>query len=657
MSVRGSGNILPKGLGMPFLTHHNPDVRLYAASRLVTGTLVGVMPAALGVARLPLAYVALLVLILSPGCGGDDETPPEAARTVTVMTLREESIVPAVTFTGVAEPYRETELGFEVSGRLQAIVDVGQMVEVLTWKNEAGEVVHEGDILAQIDSTTYEQRKEAAELKLAAAEARLKTLLVELNEVGDARVARAKAQRDAANENVNAAKAAVESADSTRRIAEVDLERNRKLYMKDRAISKSELDKYQNAYDTAVANLSQEAARLSAVQQLAFAGEAAVTEAEALQKLQAKKVAATRAEIKELENAVRQATTDLERCTLRAPFPGRVTYVHASHGDFVQAGTPVVTLTLIDPIKVSVTVASDTERDIKPGHHAKVFPAGLEGSEYEKQFLTGTVFEKGSVADPSTRTFRIDIIVRNARRLMNVSVPGEVWRISFRQMLPAVQRRFGEGGPLFVGEGCMLGKDETRTVYRVKGWKFGVLPPRPYELLRGVLPLERLQVTPTGEGPDDYMHVLSWRFRRVTPGDGPQLEYGDVLLNFDGLDQDEAEIERQIENGVVLEQPDWAMRPGDLVPLTFDMGAAVPGLYVPKRAIVALNEDRSVYVLEGDRVKKVPVTLHEASRQRLRVEGPGLVEGVRVVVRGAHYCHDGAKVVVLRDEKPGNRTQ
>ena len=130
-----------------------------------------------------------------------------------------------------------------------------------------------------------------------------------------------------------------------------------------------------------------------------------------------------------------------------------------------------------------------------------------------------------------------------------------------------------------------------------------------------------------------------------------------MLLNFDGLDQDEPEIERQIEKGVVLEQPDWAIRPGDLVPVTFDMRAAVPGLYVPNRAIMALNDERSVYVLKGDRVKKVPVTLHETSRQHRRVEGPGLVEGVRVVVRGAHYCHDGAKVVVLREEKPRNRTQ
>ncbi|MCP5065743.1 MAG: HlyD family efflux transporter periplasmic adaptor subunit, partial [bacterium] len=473
----------------------------------------------------------LLLLVVLPtlaGCG--TEVPPtvDPVRAVAVTTLKACRPDPGVRVVGVAEPYREAEVAFEVSGRLTAVLDVGRSVEVKTKRGADGRPVHTGDVIAQIDTTTYRQRLEGAELKRTTAESGLKAQLVDLEQVAPATAARAKAQRDAALSQVTSARATIASAESAKKTTEADLQRQKQL-LGDRQISKAEFDRSQNEFETAVANLAKANAGLQSALDNAGAAEATVSEVKASIRLKAETVAQARNQLNELTLVVAQAQTDLDRCTLRAPFSGRITYVYASNGDFMAAGKPVLRLTLIDPIKISATVSPDLERTIQPGNYARVEPRNLGAYQLGETALFGTVFEKGAVADPATRTFRIDVMVRNARRLMAHDVAKSVTRVNFRNLLPAVERNFGEEGPLFVCSDCLVEEGGKQVVYRLKGAKFG--KPRPAGMFDSTLPLERIEVDSKPAVEADYMQILNWSFQRAEAVNGSgSVGIGDLLL-------------------------------------------------------------------------------------------------------------------------------
>ena len=587
-------------------------------------------------ARLTLALGLLVCL----GCGSEPAAPKRLGKPVKIAKLERMQPAPAFQVTGVAAPYRQAAVSFEVSGRVTRILDVGRSVQVVSRENEDGTWVNVSEVIATMDDTTYRQQRDAASLRLATARAGLKAQQIDVNEVAPAALVRVKAQRDGTLAEVASARAQVDSAKSAKATAESELERSKRLFNEER-LSRSQLDQQQNAFDSAKASLTSAEARLRAAQETVAGFEASVTETEASLRLKAENLARGRAEIEELKNALAQAETNLQRCTLRAPFSGRITSVAASAGDFVAAGKPVLTLTLIDPIKVSVTVSADRERTIKSGNHAFVQPRGLQSARAEGGILFGTVFEKGAVADPTTRTFQIDIMVRNARILSGVDVPPETLRIGFRSLLPAVDRNFGEGGPLFVAKDCCVEEDGATVVYRLRGAKFGM--PRPADLFDGKLDLDRVVVNKQA-GPESFMQILNWSFRAVdSVKDTMPLQLGDLLINFEDLDP------KQIVHGVVLDRNEWAIRPGDLVPVSFGEAPAPEGLYVPDDAIRAMNDKRSVFIQDGTKVREVPVTLHESVGRLHRIEGEGIEPGVAVVVRGAHYLSDGNEIVVSEE--------
>ena len=61
--------------------------------------------------------------------GSGDAPPPEVVRPVTVVVLEQSAPELSGRLTGLAEPYRQDEVGFEVSGRVALVRDVGLEVE------------------------------------------------------------------------------------------------------------------------------------------------------------------------------------------------------------------------------------------------------------------------------------------------------------------------------------------------------------------------------------------------------------------------------------------------------------------------------------------------------------------------------------------------
>ena len=110
-------------------------------------------------------------------------------------------------------------------------------------------------------------------------------------------------------------------------------------------------------------------------------------------------LAARRAAVRAAGERLARATEDLGDSVLYAPFSGRVTAVHISEGAVVSAGMPIVTLTLMDPVRVQIEVSADDERVLETGDRALILPK----DPFDPNHLipvNGIVFEKSAVADP-----------------------------------------------------------------------------------------------------------------------------------------------------------------------------------------------------------------------------------------------------------------
>lgn len=336
-------------------------------------------------------------------------------------------------------------------------------------------------------------------------------------------------------------------------------------------------------------------------------------------------LAARRATVQDVSQQLSTATEDLGDAVLFAPFSGRITKVHISEGAVVKDGIPVVTLTLMDPVRVQVEVSADDERDIETGDRALIWPKDpLHGGE--RFPVNAIVFEKSAVADPALRTFRIDMIARNQRRHVDQLNPELAGLPIINDYLPAVREYQGEEGPLFVPSDSVLVEGAETFVLRLPGVSFHAGAKR--SAVGKHIP-DKVKVT-LG---DQYMTVVNWNFRSVI--DVGNLAEGDFLI---------LKPQANYVDGVAAGRPQWLLRPRDLVPVQFSLSRATPGFYVPVRAITLVGDDEAVLVVEDGIARARVVTGHETIEEFRRIEGEGITSGTQVIVGGVHYVSDGQPV-------------
>lgn len=338
-------------------------------------------------------------------------------------------------------------------------------------------------------------------------------------------------------------------------------------------------------------------------------------------------LAAQRATVQEVTRGLDTATEDLGDAVLFAPFSGRITKVHISEGAVVSAGMPIVTLTLMDPVRIQVEVSADDERDIKTGDRAIIWPKDPL-HDGERIPVNAIVFEKSAVADPSLRTFRIDMIARNLRRHVHELNPDLAGLPNINEYLPVVREYQGEDGPKFVPVESVLSDDEGSYVLRLPGVSFHSGGER--SAVGKHIP-QKVRVT-LG---DQYTTVVSWTFRNIEPNE--TLAEGDFLI-LNPLPN--------YADGVAGGRPQWLLRPRDLIPVQFSLSTTPTGFYVPNRAITLLGDSEVVYVVEDGVATARPVAVHESFEELRRIDGEGITSGAKIVVGGVHYVSNGQPVNV-----------
>ena len=337
---------------------------------------------------------------------------------------------------------------------------------------------------------------------------------------------------------------------------------------------------------------------------------------------------ANQANIVQVQEELEHAIEDLEDTILRAPFPGRITAIHVSQGAVVKEGEPIVTLTLMDPVKVQVEVSADDERQIQTGDRAIIY--SKDPFKQDKVIpLNALVFEKAAVAEPKLRTFRIDLIVRNQRRRIDQLYPELENLPVVSDFLPVVKRYQGEPGPLYVHTNTIFKENGKTYVFKLPGVSFHSGATR--SAVGKNVP-EKVEIS-LGE---KYMTVVKWKFRSLVQSSG--LKEGDFLI----LHPNALQL-----NGVVIGRPQWLLRPNDLVPVQFFLWTTPRGIYVPVSAITLDGEKFAVFIVDDGKAIMKSVDVFETFNDLRRIEGEGIDAGSKLVVGGVHYISDGQPVTIV----------
>ncbi|GAX61921.1 efflux transporter [Candidatus Scalindua japonica] len=480
---------------------------------------------------LPLLLASIVILA---GCGENDAVVTiQSPRPVTVIELREIDPVKPLQLTGSVMSWKEQDISFEVSGRLEWIVEMGTNLEG-RWEEDS-KVHIPGDVLARIDERHYKIR--------------LKATLAD-NERAQAEYVRKKLAWD---------KKAISEVDFIRATA-------------DRDASEAQFE---------------------------------------------------------------QAEYDLERCVLHAPFSGEVSEVYVEAGGYVQRGTPVVHLVMMDPIKVDISVSSKTAESLKLRDTVNLYLPGNQKPIY------GSVYEKATVADPETRTFRVSIITRNQQYYGDIQQEDPLLKYPRISDYMHLQRAIkdDEKSPFFVEENRALRKDDNGYfVWTAPDKKLGddIDPEKP------LITLRKFRVKP-GERQMNFQGLYLMRelsdVGKLTPG---------ILIAMDVPDN--------VKDGdqVLVARKQWSLLPGQLIQVFLGVEIPKTGLYLTMNSIKPIDDRTGeIFVAVDGKAKKVKVNILDNVGELFRLEAFNpddanlVTAGSQVITNHIHFLQHDESVRII----------
>lgn len=344
--------------------------------------------------------------------GATGGPPPVAVRVAEVV---ERAAAERLTFVATVEASLATTIGAEVSG---------QVVQVPV--REGDRVEGGRSVLAQLD--TRPREIELREAVAVAAKAR-----EELEKLRRGYREEEVAQRDA--------EAAGQQAVLHR--AEADYRRAEQLH-RDELISRAELQRAESEY-------------LAAMHRARQLGEA-------LRMMRAgprpEDIAQAEAELTGAQARADRIRDEIRRSTVRAPVSGFIVRKHVDVGAWLQPGTAVADLVVLDPVYVTGPVGEREISRVRPGQSAAVSLDAYPGRDF-----VGVVTAVIPGADPASRTFPVRLTVRNADGRLK---PGMFARVAIRTG--------AEVRALFVPRDAVIRRGRQDLVFVVTGDRAQAVP-------------------------------------------------------------------------------------------------------------------------------------------------------------------------------------
>ena len=529
---------------------------------------------------------ALCAFVMAGSCAKEAPPAKPLPRPVTAVKLKRLDPERRMRLTGSVKPWKEQDIGFEVSGRVLWAVDEGADVEGRV-VDEKGNVIVEGTVVGRVDPTRHQLQARMADAQWRNAKASAEATRIEIEQV--------------LPEKLKAANADLKN-------AEAEYLRSKEL-KEDGAGTQSDLDASEAAHKTARATVAQTEATFESMRA----------------QLDALKATALQA-----EESLASANRDVADCVLYAPFNGRVASVDVAPGAYVSPGRECMRIVMMDPIKIEVPVSAATDRSVAYGDVVAVYPPDMPDP------IIGWVQIKDTVADAATRTFNLGILARNRRIAIGLPENDEALRLPrIRDVSVVVVRNPGQEGSFFVQSDCLQEDASGTYVWHVANLDVTAMGGDPGN---AVFTVKKAPVTLGKE----RVYVLNYTFVELADSGG--LKETDALVTDapEGLsDGGRVLLYRQrwmFRPGdlvpVVLELP-----PGGA-------GFYVPMECVLRKggqAYVYLAEGTGIGETSA---RRSDVNVLARFGEMCRIEGEGIQEGALVVLSGAHYLVNDESISV-----------
>lgn len=324
-------------------------------------------------AGLSLAAIALTLATLSCGRPGDASGGVQAAelkpmRIATAVATRRE-VAAAILSSGTFVADEVSELAPRAAGRIVATpVDVG------AWVNAGGVVARLDDRDARLRLAQAEAAQQQAEAALA--QSRLRIGLGPNAAFDPATVP-----------EVQAAKAAFESAEAQAKLASADAKRYANLVA---------------TGDVSASNYEKERAQAESAQAQADAARKQYEAAVNFARLNHQGVDSAEAALASARLQTAMARKELDDTTVRAPFGGYVSERHMSVGESVNSSSKIATILRANPIRLNLQVSEMEAARIRTGMTVQARVA----ARAEREF-TGKVTVLSPAIDPTSRAMTI----------------------------------------------------------------------------------------------------------------------------------------------------------------------------------------------------------------------------------------------------------
>lgn len=313
----------------------------------------------------------------------------------------------------------DAELGFKLAGRvLERPVDEGDLVKA-------------GQLIARLESADIEREVAGRKADVALAAAALAELEAgsRPEEIAQAEAAAAQARsafRDLSAgsrpQEVESARAVVKSAEADAEKAALDLGRMKELYEKSNVVARNDFDVARTADEMARARLKDAREKL-AIAEEGYRKDQVEQARQALQQAEAnytlvkkgprsEQIEQGRARLQQAREALALAETKLSYAVLSCPLTGMVLSKNAEPGEFVSAGTPVVTVgDLAHPWVRAYVEESDLGR-VKLGQAVRVTCDSYPGKTYAGKVVFVSSEAEFTPKSVQTKKERVKLVYR-----------------------------------------------------------------------------------------------------------------------------------------------------------------------------------------------------------------------------------------------------
>ena len=281
---------------------------------------------------------------------------------------------------------------------------------VLRVLHDENETVQAGTLLIELDPKDYQVAVDRARADLANAEASATAAHVDVpltTTTSSGQLAAADAAVKAADRDIQAAQAHVQESQANYNKASADLRRMEQLIAKDE-VSHQQYDASVAAASSARATLDAASAAVSSAESRAIQARAqaaaAKTVPEQIRVTQARAGAAS-AEVQKYRAALEQAELNLQYTRIYAPVTGVLSKRNVEAGQVLQAGQPLFAIVDLDNLWVTANFKETQLRNMRPGQKAAV-QLDANGNTYSGvvESIGGATGSRFSVLPPENAT-------------------------------------------------------------------------------------------------------------------------------------------------------------------------------------------------------------------------------------------------------------